>query len=126
MVLENVCRDFEPISQGASTLWPDRKSQKISEHRIRIKYQELKQVQLRQAMTQLLDKRKPRQALPPAVGGGWSRGQDGRPPGWPPWPMGPNASTLPCGASSLAPKVGSARKSCIPGVAPSYKYKGRG
>jgi len=30
--------DFEPISQGASTLWPDRKSQKISERRIRLKW----------------------------------------------------------------------------------------
>ena len=88
--------------------------------------QEPEQIQLRQVMSQLLDKRKPRQAQPPAVGGGWSRGQAGRPPGRPTWPMGPTTSTLPCGASSLAPKVGSARKRCIPGVAPSYKYKGRG
>jgi len=40
--------------------------------------------------------------------------------------MGPTASTLPCGAPSLAPNVGSAEKSCDLGVAPSYKYKGRG
>ena len=88
--------------------------------------QEPEQIQLRQVVPQLLDKRKPRQAQPAAVGGGWSRGQAGRPPGRPPWPIGPTASTLPCGASSLAPNVGSVEKSCDLGVAPSYKYNGRG
>ena len=88
--------------------------------------QEPEQIQLRQVVPQLLDKRNPRQAQPAAVGGGWSRGQAGRPSGRPTRPTGPTTSTLPRGASSLAPKVGSARKSWILGVAPSYKYKGRG
>ena len=39
---------------------------------------------------------------------------------------GPTASTLPRGAPSLAPNVGSTEKSCDLGVAPSYKYKVRG
>ena len=47
-------------------------------------------------------------------------------PGRPTRPMGPTASTLPRGAPSLAPNVSSAEKSCDLGVAPSYKYKGRG
>ena len=58
--------------------------------------------------------------------GRWRHCQAGRPTGRPTRPMGPTTSTLPRGASSLAPNVGSAEKSCDLGVAPSYKYKGRG
>ena len=59
-------------------------------------------------------------------GGRWAHWEAGRPAGRPTRPMGPTASTLPRGAPSLAPNVGSVEKSCDLGVAPSYKYKGRG
>ena len=59
-------------------------------------------------------------------GGRCDHWEAGRPAGRPTRPMGPTASTLPHGAPSLAPNVGSIEKSCDLGVARSYKYKGRG
>ena len=117
--------DFELILQGASTLWPDRKSQKISEHRIRFKWikcstrTKTNPVKIGRATTFGQEEA---QTSPTPSSWGQLEPWAGRPT----WSMGPTALVLPHGASSLAPKVGSARKSFIPGVAPSYKYKGRG
>src|SRR6185436_5152687 len=63
--------------------------------------QEPKQNKSRQANSSVDQTRRPRQAQPPAVGGGWRPGQAGRPIGRPTRPMGPTASTLPRGASLL-------------------------
>ena len=58
--------------QVTSTLCPDRKSQKISEHQFRLKWtkvaQELKQNESRQANPSVDQTRRPGQAQPPAVG----------------------------------------------------------
>ena len=89
--------------QVTSTLWSDRKSQKISEHRFRLKWtkvaQEPKQNKSRQANSSVDQTRRPKQAQPPAFGGGWRPGQAGR--------------------------ADQARGVLRP-VAPSYKYKGGG
>ena len=96
--------------QVTSTLWLDRKSQKISEYRFRLKWtkvaQEPKQNESRQANPNVDQTRRPRQAQPPAVGGGWRPGQAGRPYGRPTRPMGPTTSTSPRVASPLVAEVG--------------------
>ena len=116
--------------QAASTLWPTknhRKYQSTESGSIRPSVaQEPKQIQLRQAVPQLLDKRRPRQAQPLAAGSGWHPGWTGRPPWSADQPMGPTAFSQLCGSVSLASNGGSSRKSFIPALAPSYKYKGGG
>ena len=83
--------------QVASTLWPSRKSQKISKYQFRLKQTKCSpRTEAKQVKT----------AQPPAVGGGWRPGQAGRPIGRPTRSMGPIASTLPRGASLLLLQVG--------------------
>ena len=66
--------------QVASTLWPSRKSQKISEYRFRLKWtkvaQEPKQNELRLANPSMDQTRRPRQAQPQQLG---AVGGQGRP-----------------------------------------------
>ena len=65
--------------QVTSILCPDRKSQKISKHRFRLKWtkvaQEPKQNESRQANPSMDQTRRPRQAQPPAVGAVASQGR---------------------------------------------------
>src|SRR6185312_12862946 len=63
--------------------------------------QKPKQNKSRQANPSVDQTRRPRQAQPPAVGGGGRPGQAGQPIGRPTRPMGPTASTLPRGTSML-------------------------
>ena len=103
--------------QVTSTLWPDRKSQKISEHRFRLNWtkvaQEPKQNESRQANPSMDQTKWPKTAHQKKLGavGGPGRPTDlpGRPtdlPGRPTWPVGPTASTRACGVSPLVPYVG--------------------
>ena len=96
--------------QVASTLWPQ---QKIRENISTDSgsngpsvAQEPKQNKSRQANHSMDQTRRPRQAQPLAVGGGWRPGQAGRPIGRLTRPMGPTASTLPRCASLLLIQVG--------------------
>ena len=87
--------------QVASTLWPDIKSQKLSEHRFRLRWTKSGSItQLRQARTDLdqhgLDKAA-QDSPPKEVGGGWRPTDQS---GQPNWPVGPTASTKPHVASS--------------------------
>ena len=88
--------------------------------------QEPSEIQSTQAKTRRIKTRQARTAHQRKLG---AVGASGRPADHlsrPTRPMGPTASTFPRGAPSLAPNVSSAEKSCDLGMAPSYKYKGRG
>jgi len=88
--------------------------------------QEPKQIQLRQAVPQLLDKRKPRQAQPPAVGGGWSRGQAGRPPSRPPGPWAPPPQLCHMVLPHWLPKSVLQGRAAFPGWLPPINTRGGG
>ena len=98
--------------QVASTLWPDIKSQKLLEHRFRLRWTksdartQFKQVKIGQP--QRGSEKRPKIAHQKKLG---AVGGPGRPtdlPGRPTWPMGPTASTRARGASPLVPYVGCA------------------
>ena len=91
---------FELILQVSSTLWPDIKSQKLSKHRFRLKQTKCSPRTQPNPLKTGQDQRgldKAAQDSPPQeVGGGWSLGQADRSTR----PVGPTASSKPCGASS--------------------------
>ena len=98
--------------QVASTLWPDIKSQKISERRFRIKWTKCSprtnQTQSRQGKPQHSDKRRPKTARWRKMGAVGGPGRSTDLPGRPNWPVGPTTSTSPHVTSSLVAQVGSA------------------
>ena len=93
--------------QVASTLWPDIKLQKISQHRFRLKQTKCSlRTQLKPLKTDW-DQRgsdKATQDSPPEEG--WARLAPWSGCGRPTRAMGPTASILPCGASLLLLQVG--------------------
>ena len=95
---------FRANMQVTSTLWPDIKSQKLSEHRFRLGWTKSDaRTQFGQAKTGQ-DHRGPdkeaQDSLLDEAGVGWLTWQVDRPP------MGPTASTSPCVASPLVAEVG--------------------
>ena len=96
--------------QVASTLWPDIKSQKLSEHRFRLRWTKSDaRTQFRQAKTgqdhRGLDK-EAQDSLLDEAGVGWPTWQVAQPTGRLTWPMGPTASTLSRVFSPLVTEVG--------------------
>ena len=98
--------------QVASTLWPDIKSQKISERRFRLIWIKCsprtipKSVKTRQAPAFRQVEAQDSPLEEDGADGGSGRSTDL--PGRPNWPVGPTASTLPRVTSSLVAQVGSA------------------
>ena len=101
---------FGANMQVASILWPDIKSQKLSEHRFRLRWTKSDaRTQFRQAKTgqnQRGPDKEAQDSLFEEDGGGWCHWQADRPTGRPTWPVGPTASTRARGASPLVPYVG--------------------
>ena len=111
--------------QDASTLWPDMKSQKISERRFRLNCTKCSPRTAPNPLKTSQHQRGPDKAAqdspPEEVGGGsrhwqavWSADR----------PMGPTALSLLRGDVSLAHNVGLLRIGSFSPVAPYYKYKG--
>ena len=101
---------FQANMQVTSTLWPDIKSQKLSEHRFRLRWTKSDaRTQFRQAKTGQ-DHRGPdketQDSLLDEAGVSWPTWQVDRPTGRPTWPMGPTALTSPRVASPLVAEVG--------------------
>src|SRR6185312_7859509 len=101
---------FRDNMHVTSTLWPNIKSQKLSEHRFRLRWTKSDaRTQFRQAKTGQ-DHRGPdkeaQDSLLDEAGVGWLTWQVDRPTGRPTWPMGPTASTSPRVASPLVAEVG--------------------
>ena len=98
--------------QVASTLWPDIKSQKLSEHRIRLRWTKSDaRTQFKQVKTgqpQRGSDKEAQYSLPEEDGGGCWPGQADRPTGRPTRAVGPTASTRARGISLLVPYVGCA------------------
>ena len=98
--------------QVTSTLWPDIKSQKISERQSgsfgQSVAQEPHQNQSRQGKPQHSDKRRPKTARWKKMGAVGGPGRSTDLPGRPNWPVGLTASTSPHVTSSLVAQVGSA------------------
>jgi hypothetical protein len=118
---------FQANMQVASTLWPDIKSQKLSEHRFRLRWTkseartQFKTSQDRPTPT-WIDK-EAQYSLPGEDGGGWWPGQADRPTWSADQARGPHC--LNQGTWHLP--VGPLRRLCrLHPVAPFYKYKGGG
>jgi hypothetical protein len=116
--------------QVASTLWPNKKSQKISERRFRLNSTKCsprtKPNRLRTVHSLVIGQGEA-QTSPPK--GSWGRlaPLGGRPTTWSADGLvGPTALARPRGGVSLAPHVGSTRIGGFSHVAPCYKYKGGG
>ena len=96
--------------QVTSTLWPDIKSQKLSEHRFRLRWTKSDaRTQFRRAKTgqnQRGPNKEAQDSLLEEDEGGWPHRQAGQPTGRPTWPMGPIASSSSRVASPLVAKVG--------------------
>ena len=111
--------------QVASTLWPDIKSQKLSEHRFRLKWTKCSpRTQLRQVKTdrdQCGPDKEAQDSLLDEVGGGWRPWAIGRPP----W-----SADQACGPHHLNqgkwcfPVGSQCRFGVLRLVAPCYKQKG--
>ena len=111
--------------QVASTLWPDIKSQKISEHRFRLigpsLAQEPLQIHSIQADTSMDQTREAKTAHKNEIGGGWCHGLVDRPPWSADQARGPhrlNLDTWHLPSGSLGRLQGSHP------MAPCYKYRG--
>ena len=82
---------FQANMQVTSTFWPDIKSQKLSEHRFRLRWTksdartQFKQVKIGQP--QCGSDKEAQDSLPEEVGGGWWPGQADRPGLWVPPPQ---------------------------------------
>ena len=96
--------------QVASTLWPNIKSQKLSEHRFRIRWTKSDartQFKLvRQANPNVDQTRRPNTARQKKLGAVGSPSRPTDLPGRPTRPVGPTASTRARGVSTLVPYVG--------------------
>ena len=101
---------FQANLQVTSTLWPDIKSQKLSEHRFRLRWTksdartQFKQVKIGQP--QRGSDKEAQDSPPEEVGGGCGPGKPTHLPGRPTWPVGPTASTRARDISPLVPCVG--------------------
>ena len=98
---------FGANMQVASTLWPDIKSQKLSDHRFRLRWTKTDaRTQFRQAKTGQ-DQRGPdkeaQDNLLKEDGAGWRRWQADRSTGRRTWPVGPTALAKPRVVSWLVP-----------------------
>ena len=116
---------FQAKMQVASTLWPDIKSQKLSEHRFRLRWTKSDaRTQFKQVKTgqpQCGSDKEAQYSLPEEVGGGWWPGQDDRPTWLADQARGPHC--LNQGTWHLP--FGPLRRLCrLHPVAPCYKYKG--
>ena len=93
--------------QVASTLWPDIKSQKLSEHRFRLRWTKSDaRTQFRQAkigQDHHGPDKEAQDSLPEEVGAVSGPGRPTDLPSRPTWPMGPTTSIRACGASPLVP-----------------------
>ena len=120
--------DFELILQVTSTLWPDIKSQKLSEHRFRLRWTKSDtRTQFKQVKTgqpQRGSDKEAQDSPPEEVGGGWWLRKADRPTWSATWPVGPTASTRARGASPLVPYVGCA--SFTPWLPAINTRRGRG
>ena len=98
--------------QVTSTLWPDIKSQKLSEHRFRLRWTKSDaRTQFRQAKTgqdHSGPDKEAQDSLPEEDRGGWPHWQADRPIRSAVLAVGPTAATSPCVASSLVAQVSSA------------------
>ena len=96
--------------QVTSTLWPDIKSQKLSEHRFRLRWTKSDaRTQFKQVKTGQPQRGSDKEAQDSPLEEVGVVGGSGRPtdlPGRPTWPVGPTASTRARGASPLVPYVG--------------------
>ena len=101
---------FQANMHVTSTLWPEIKSQKLSENRFSLGWAKSDaRTQFRQAKTGQ-DHRGPdkeaQDSLLDKAGVGWPTWQVDRPTGRPTWLMGPSSSTSPRAASPLVAEVG--------------------
>ena len=88
--------------QVTSTLWPDIKSQKLLEHRFRLRWTKSDAItQFRQAKTNMDQTRRPRTACPNKMGAVGGPGRPTNLPGQPTWPVGSTALAKPHGVSWL-------------------------
>ena len=101
---------FRANMQVTSTLWPDIKSQKLSEHQFRLRWTKsharTKFKQVKTGQPQRESDKEAQDSLLEEVG---AVGGPGRPTdllGRTTWPVGPTASTRACGVSPLVPYVG--------------------
>ena len=82
---------FQANMQVTSTLWPNIKSQKLSEHRFRLRWTKSDaRTQFKQVKTgqpQCGSDEEAQESLPEEVGGGWWLGQADRPGPWAPPPQ---------------------------------------
>ena len=113
--------------QVASTLWPDIKSQKISEHRFRLKWTKcsprIKFKPLKTSQDQRGSDKAAQDSPPEEVGGGWSPWAVGRPP----WSADQARRPYLLNSATCRLPVECLRRFCRSHlVAPCYKYKGRG
>ena len=116
--------------QVASTLWPNIKSQKISERWLNLKWTKCSPrtasnpVKTRQAQ---VIRQEEAQDSPAPCGWGRLAPWDGRPTTWSAdQARGTHRLNQPLGGLALAPNGGSPRISCRNPMAPCCKYKGRG
>ena len=119
---------FQANMQVASTLWPDKKSQKLSEHRFRLKWTKCSpRTEARSLKTSSTSVFRPSQAQTSPTPSSWGRLAPlaGR---LTPWsgdqPVGPTALSLVRGSMALVPYVGLRRIGYRNPVASCYKYKG--
>ena len=100
---------FQANMQVTSTLWPDIKSQKLSEHRFRLRWTKSDaRTQFKQVKTgqpQRGSDKEAQDSPPEEVGAVGGPGRLTDLPGQPTWPVGPTASTRARGASPLVPYV---------------------
>ena len=103
---------FQANMQVTSTLWPDIKSQKLSEHRFRLRWTKSDaRTQFKQVKTgqpQRGSDKEAQDSLPEEVGGGWWPGQADRPTWSADLARGPHLLNQPGVTSSLDANGGSA------------------
>ena len=118
---------FQANMQVTSTLWPDIKSQKLSEHRFRLRWTKSDaRTQFKQVKTgqpQRGSDKEAQDSLPEEVGGGWWPGQADRPTWSADLARGPHCLNQ----GTWCFPIGPLRRLCwLHPVAPCYKYKGGG
>ena len=118
---------FQANMQVTSTLWPDIKSQKLSEHRFRLRWTKSDaRTQFKQVKTgqpQRGSDKEAQDSLPEEVGGGWWPGQADRPTWSADLARGPLRLIQPTCRLLIGPIGWFCR---FHPVAPYYKYKGGG
>ena len=116
---------FQANMQVTSTLWPDIKSQKLLEHRFRLRWTKSDaRTQFKQVKTgqpQRGPDNEAQDSLPEEVGGGWWPGQADRPTWSADLARGPHRLNQ----GTWRFPIGPLRRLCwLHPVAPCYKYKG--